>query len=75
MVEISAHRVSNGMELQCSQAPAIDPDLIVTEGTVPFTVGQETFQTWYRLCGSLEGATEPPLVVLHGGPGTFTVSF
>jgi hypothetical protein len=52
-----------------AQAPAIDPDLPVQEGTVPFKVGEETYETWYRLCGRVDGATEPPLVVLHGGPG------
>jgi pimeloyl-ACP methyl ester carboxylesterase len=51
------------------RAPAIDPDLLVKEGTVPFCVGNETHETWYRICGKLEGATQPPLVVLHGGPG------
>ncbi|TFY61633.1 hypothetical protein EVG20_g6979 [Dentipellis fragilis] len=39
-----------------------------TEGTIPFTLGGETYQTWYKLVGDLS-STRPPLVVLHGGPG------
>jgi L-proline amide hydrolase len=41
----------------------------VTEtGTVPFVVGGERHETWYRVDGIL-GEGPPPLVVLHGGPG------
>jgi L-proline amide hydrolase len=42
------------------------------EGTVPFDVGGETAETWYRVTGDLrpEDPRAPtPLVVLHGGPG------
>jgi proline-specific peptidase len=41
----------------------------ISEGTIPFTVGEETFQTYYKLVGTLEGRAKRPLVVLHGGPG------
>ncbi|KAL5536526.1 hypothetical protein ACEPAF_348 [Sanghuangporus sanghuang] len=41
---------------------------LVSEGTIPFIVGGETYSTWYKLFGSLESTTRP-LVVLHGGPG------
>jgi proline-specific peptidase len=41
----------------------------ISEGTIPFVVGGETFQTYYKLVGTLEGRTKRPLVVLHGGPG------
>jgi hypothetical protein len=57
------------MSTQVPHDPAIDPSLPVKEGTVPFQVAHETFETWYRVCGRLQGAREPPLVVLHGGPG------
>ncbi len=40
----------------------------VTEGTVPFRIGDETAETWYRVTGDLD-APAAPLVVLHGGPG------
>jgi proline-specific peptidase len=40
-----------------------------SEGTIPFPAGDETFQTYYKLVGTLEGRTKRPLVVLHGGPG------
>jgi L-proline amide hydrolase len=46
--------------------------LDVREGTVPFQLGGEEAQTWYRVTGDLRpgDAGEPaPLVVLHGGPG------
>src|SRR5215212_8422720 len=38
------------------------------EGTVPFDVGGETHETWYRVTGEL-GGDAAPLIVLHGGPG------
>jgi L-proline amide hydrolase len=38
------------------------------EGTVPFEVGGETHETWYRVTGETDGDA-PPLIVLHGGPG------
>jgi len=37
-------------------------------GTIDFKVGNETFQTWYRLYGDLKSPRRP-LIVLHGGPG------
>ncbi|KAJ3557191.1 hypothetical protein NM688_g1599 [Phlebia brevispora] len=40
----------------------------VTTGTVPFVVGDETYQTWYRVLGDLKSGVRP-LVLLHGGPG------
>jgi proline-specific peptidase len=40
-----------------------------TEGTIPFTVHGETYQTWYKVFGDLTTRTKRPLVVLHGGPG------
>ena len=42
------------------------------EGTVPFDVGDETAETWYRITGDLrpdDAGAPPPLIVLHGGPG------
>ena len=42
----------------------------VREGTVPFDVGGETAETWYRVTGDLRRPDGPaPLVALHGGPG------
>jgi proline-specific peptidase len=41
----------------------------MTEGFAPFKVGGETFQTYYKIFGTLEGRTRPPLMVLHGGAG------
>ncbi|KAJ7217071.1 proline-specific peptidase [Mycena pura] len=40
-----------------------------TEGKIPFIVGEETFQTYYKLFGDIAGCAHGPLVVLHGGPG------
>ncbi|CCL99821.1 uncharacterized protein FIBRA_01845 [Fibroporia radiculosa] len=40
-----------------------------TDGMIPFTVGDETFHTWYKVFGDLKNSTRTPLVVLHGGPG------
>ncbi|TFY68647.1 hypothetical protein EVJ58_g882 [Rhodofomes roseus] len=37
-------------------------------GTVDFTVGSETFQTWYKVIGDINCGVRP-LVILHGGPG------
>ncbi len=38
------------------------------EGTLPFELGGELAETWYRVTGDLDAAAAP-LVVLHGGPG------
>lgn len=39
------------------------------DGKVNFKVGDETYQTWYKVLGSLNAPGMTPLVVLHGGPG------
>ncbi|KAI0319039.1 proline iminopeptidase [Amylostereum chailletii] len=45
-------------------------DIVPTaEGFAPFPYQGEIFQTYYKVFGTLEGATRTPLVVLHGGPG------
>ncbi|THH14099.1 hypothetical protein EW146_g6190 [Bondarzewia mesenterica] len=38
------------------------------EGKIPYTVNGETFVTYYKLFGTLFTSSNPPLVVLHGGP-------
>lgn len=42
--------------------PVAEPS---TTGYAPF----RGYQTWYRVTGDLTDASQPPLVVLHGGPG------
>ncbi|KAG6369584.1 Alpha/Beta hydrolase protein [Boletus reticuloceps] len=37
-------------------------------GKVDFCVGNETYQTWYRVFGDLNSGIRP-VVMLHGGPG------
>jgi hypothetical protein len=49
---------------------AVDSSLTFEEGTTPFVIGTESYKTWYKVFGKLVGATQPPLIVLHGGPGT-----
>lgn len=39
-----------------------------SSGFIDFTVGNETFQTWYKVVGDLKSSSRP-LIVLHGGPG------
>ncbi|KAH7906879.1 proline-specific peptidase [Hygrophoropsis aurantiaca] len=39
------------------------------QGTIPFSFQGATYQTWYKVYGSLTDCTRTPLVVLHGGPG------
>jgi L-proline amide hydrolase len=44
----------------------------VRDGTVPFALGGEDAQTWYRITGDLrpgDADAPAPLVTLHGGPG------
>lgn len=41
----------------------------VTEGTIPFLVDGEEFQTYYKVYGTLSDASLPPLIGIHGGPG------
>ncbi|KAJ3521220.1 hypothetical protein NMY22_g12405 [Coprinellus aureogranulatus] len=43
--------------------------VLSTEGTVPFVVDGEEFQTWYRVYGKLTDSSLPPLIAIHGGPG------
>ena len=40
-------------------------DMDVTEGYLPYL----GFRTYYRIVGSID-APKPPLVLLHGGPGS-----
>ncbi|KAJ8517389.1 hypothetical protein ONZ45_g5432 [Pleurotus djamor] len=40
----------------------------VTTGLAPFKVGDQTYQTWYKIVGNLGGDSRP-IVVLHGGGG------
>ncbi|PCH39111.1 proline-specific peptidase [Wolfiporia cocos MD-104 SS10] len=40
-----------------------------SDGKIPFKVGEETFETYYKLYGDLANRTRPPLIGLHGGPG------
>jgi L-proline amide hydrolase len=42
---------------------------VTVSGTVPFHVGQEVFETWYRIDGDLGRGDRLPLIALHGGPG------
>lgn len=46
-----------------------NPAAPVKTGTLPVTYDGETYETFYKLFGTLEGRTRRPLVVLHGGPG------
>ncbi|OJT06638.1 L-amino acid amidase [Trametes pubescens] len=39
------------------------------DGLIPFPYQGETFQTYYKVFGSLENRTRPPVIVIHGGPG------
>src|SRR3954454_987932 len=41
----------------------------VREGTAPFEVGGEAFETWFRVTGEPGEGGPAPLLVLHGGPG------
>ncbi|TFK50459.1 proline-specific peptidase [Heliocybe sulcata] len=45
------------------------PTPYLTEGRIPFKVGDETFETYYKLAGDIASSPRPPCVVLHGGPG------
>ncbi|KAJ6450727.1 proline-specific peptidase [Mycena vitilis] len=40
-----------------------------TEGKIPFIVGEEKFETYYKVVGDIASCSHGPLVVLHGGPG------
>ncbi|KAF4583461.1 hypothetical protein EYR38_002212 [Pleurotus pulmonarius] len=41
----------------------------ITEGKIPFIVGDETFETYFKVAGDVQQAEHGPVVVLHGGPG------
>src|ERR1700761_9194593 len=41
----------------------------VKEGKIPFIVGHETFETYYKVFGDIDSCADGPLIVLHGGPG------
>jgi len=42
---------------------------ISKEGKIDFPRQGETFQTYYKLYGSIAESKQAPLIVLHGGPG------
>ncbi|TFK47747.1 proline-specific peptidase [Heliocybe sulcata] len=44
-------------------------NLVVTDGMIPFVVGNETFETYYKLVGDISSSPSPACIVLHGGPG------
>lgn len=46
----------------------MQPEGISDNGTVSFTYGDATYETYYKRFGDLT-STQIPLVVLHGGPG------
>ncbi|KAJ7733258.1 proline-specific peptidase [Mycena maculata] len=41
----------------------------ITEGKIPFPVGSETFETYYKVVGDVGSCAHGALIVLHGGPG------
>jgi len=41
---------------------------MISEGKIPLKVGNETYQTWYKLYGDLKTSKYRPVVALHG-PG------
>ncbi|GAB1319329.1 hypothetical protein MFIFM68171_09539 [Madurella fahalii] len=43
----------------------------ITEGEVEYNApgAGKQCKTWYKVVGSLESASSPPLIALHGGPG------
>ena len=43
--------------------------MTTNEGHIPFLYRGQTFQTYYKIVGSLDHRARRPLVVLHGGPG------
>lgn len=44
-------------------------DTLFVEGYAPFVVGENTYETYYRIAGDLKTSTQTPLVLLHGGAG------
>ncbi|TFY68649.1 hypothetical protein EVJ58_g884 [Rhodofomes roseus] len=46
-----------------------NPSVPVTDGHALFVYEGETFDTYFKVFGQLDGRTRDPLVVLHGGPG------
>ncbi|KAJ7583586.1 proline-specific peptidase [Mycena floridula] len=43
--------------------------MTATEGSLVWSFGTDTFETWYTVVGDMKSSTQTPLVVLHGGPG------
>ncbi|KAG2110010.1 L-amino-acid amidase, partial [Suillus discolor] len=37
-------------------------------GKVDLKIGDDTYQTWYKIVGDLVSGAHP-LIILHGGPG------
>jgi proline-specific peptidase len=42
--------------------------MAISEGKIPFLVDGATYETYFKLVGSLDNRTRTPLVVVHGGP-------
>ncbi|KAA1477482.1 proline-specific peptidase [Dentipellis sp. KUC8613] len=45
-------------------------DAKITEGKIAFPYNGETFETYYKLVGDITPTSLPPLIVVHGAPGT-----
>lgn len=42
----------------------------MTEGKIPFSYDGEALETYYKVVGELTPSMPPPLIVVHGAPGT-----
>ncbi|KAL7279265.1 hypothetical protein ACG7TL_007106 [Trametes sanguinea] len=55
--------------LQSIVSPMSSSAIPTQEGHIDFPYQGETHQTYYKIFGDLQNRTQPPIVVLHGGPG------
>lgn len=53
----------------CTETASIAASSPINEGKIPFVLDDETFETYLKIVGTLEGRAKRPLIVLHGGPG------
>ena len=63
------HFPSHYLENQSSNVHSLTIPTMISEGKIPFKVGNETYHTWYKLYGDLQTSKHRPVVTLHGGPG------
>ncbi|KAG1784959.1 uncharacterized protein HD556DRAFT_171321 [Suillus plorans] len=64
---MSSFQVSSGCQSFPQHASYVDLRMAEVTGKVDLKIGDDTYQTWYKIVGDLASGAHP-LIILHGGP-------